>query len=114
MQKASIPSRLAVFALVFSLAACSFPGVYRIDVQQGNIIDQEDLDRLSPTMTRDDVRDLLGTPITVNSFDPDREHYLYTFQEDGGEIRKQQVTIIYEDDQYLRHEAELLEETPAN
>ena len=114
MQKASIPSCLAVLTLVLSLAACSFPGVYRIDVQQGNIIDQEDLGKLNPTMTRSDVHKLLGTPITASSFEPGREHYVYTFQEGGGEIRKQRVTIIYEDGQYLRHEAKLLEETPAN
>lgn len=114
MQKASIPARLAVLALVISLAACSFPGVYRIDVQQGNIIDYEDLGQLNPTMTRDDVHELLGTPITGNSFNPDREHYVYTFQEGGGEIRKQRVTVIYEDNQYLRHKAKLLAETPAN
>ncbi|MEQ6886576.1 outer membrane protein assembly factor BamE [Salicola sp. Rm-C-2C1-2] len=114
MQKASIPACLAAVTLTLSLAACSFPGVYRIDVQQGNIIDQEDLGDLNPTMSRADVRDLLGTPITVSSFNPDREYYLYTFQEGGGEIRKQRVTIIYEGNQYLRHEAKLLEETPAN
>lgn len=114
MQKASIPACLAAVTLTLSLAACSFPGVYRIDVQQGNIIDQEDLGELNPTMTRADVHELLGTPITVSSFNPDREHYLYTFQEDGGEIRKQRVTVIYAEGQYLRHEAKLLEETPAN
>ncbi len=114
MQKASIPACLAVLTLVLSLAACSFPGVYRIDVQQGNIIDHEDLGKLNPTMTRSDVHALLGTPITVSSFDPNREHYVYTFQEDGGEIRKQRVTVIYEDNHYARHNAKLLEETPAN
>lgn len=114
MQKASIPACLAVVTLTLSLAACSFPGVYRIDVQQGNIIDREDLGKLNPSMTRADVHGLLGTPITTSSFNPGREHYVYTFQEDGGEIRKQRVTVIYEDNQYLRHDAKLLEETPAN
>ena len=114
MQKASIPACLAVLTLVLSLAACSFPGVYRIDVQQGNIIDREDLGKLNPSMTRADVHDLLGAPITVSSFDPGREHYVYTFQENGGKIRKQQVTVVFQDGKYLRHQAKLLEETPAN
>lgn len=112
MQKAFI---LPVLALAAALqAGCSFPGVYRIDVQQGNIIDHEDLSALGPTMTRADVQDLLGTPITVSAFNPDREHYLYTFQEDGGEIKRQRVTIHYENNRYLRHETKLLDETPAN
>lgn len=114
MQKASISACLAVVILTLSLAACSFPGVYRIDVQQGNIIDQQDLGELNTAMTRSEVHDLLGTPITASSFNPDREHYLYTFQESGGDIRKQRVTIIYEDNYYLKHSAKLLEKTPAN
>jgi len=83
MQKAFILPTLAFVAAL--QAGCSFPGVYRIDVQQGNIIDTEDLSALGPTMTRADVQDMLGTPITVSAFNPDREHYLYTFQENGGD-----------------------------
>lgn len=112
MQKAFIIPVLALIAAI--QAGCSFPGVYRIDVQQGNIIDHEDLGALAPTMTRADVQDLLGTPITVSAFNPDREHYLYTFQENGGEIKRQRVTIYYEDNRYLRHDAKLLDDTPAN
>ena len=112
MQKAFIFPILALVAAI--QAGCSFPGVYRIDVQQGNIVDQEDLNALAPTMTRAEVQNLLGTPITVSAFNPDREHYLYTFQENGGEIKRQRVTIYYENNRYLRHEAKLLEETPAN
>ena len=112
MQKAFIISILAL--VVATQAGCSFPGVYRIDVQQGNIVDREDLDALAPTMTRADVQDRLGTPITVSAFNPDREHYLYTFQENGGDIKRQRVTIYYENNRYLRHEAKLLDETPAN
>lgn len=103
-----------VFLLTLALGACAFPGVFQIDVQQGNIVDHEDLDRLVPTMTRADVHQLLGTPITTSSFDPNREHYLYTFQRSGGEIKRQRITVHYEDNRYLRHEAKLLSDTPAN
>lgn len=112
MQKAFITAILATLFLLQT--ACSFPGVYRIDVQQGNIVDKEDLEGLSPTMTRTDVHDQLGSPITTSTFNPDREHYIYTFQENGGEIKRQQITVYYEDNRYLRHTADLLDETPAN
>lgn len=112
MQKAFVLPILAIITVIHT--GCSFPGVHRIDVQQGNIVDREDLDALGPTMTRTDVQDLLGTPITVSTFNPDREHYLYTFQENGGEIKRQRVTIYYQDNRYFRHDAKLLDDTPAN
>lgn len=111
MQKLSRPLCLILFTLI--LAGC-FPGVYKINVQQGNIVDEDDLELLNPTMSRNQVHDLLGTPLTRSSINPGREHYLYTFQRGGGEIKRQRITIYYEGDNYLRHEANLLKNTPAN
>lgn len=111
MQK--LLKRLFPLALTLLLAGC-FPGVYKIDVQQGNIVDQEDLELLTQTMRRQDVHQLLGTPLVQSSVRDDREHYLYTFQREGGEIRRQRITVHYQDGYYLRHEARLLDETPAN
>ena len=48
---------------LFSLGACGnlgFPGVYRIDVEQGNIVTQEMVDQLKPGMNRNQVRFILG------------------------------------------------------
>lgn len=111
MQKLA-PLLLAI-VLASALGGCAFPGVYKIDIQQGNIVKQEDLEKLSPGMSRDDVRRALGAPLIQNSFRDDRDYYLYTFQDSGGEILKQRVTVFYDGDQYARHTASLLEETPA-
>lgn len=111
MQKL-IPLSLAVI-MGLSLGGCAFPGVYKIDIQQGNIIKPEDLNKLKPGMSRDDVQFVLGTPLVNNSFRNDRDYYLYTFQDSGGEILQQRVTVFYDGNQYDRHAASLLDETPA-
>jgi len=105
--------RLSLVLTMTTMAGC-FPGVFQINVQQGNIVDTEDLDQLTHTMSRQDVHQLLGTPMMQSTTNPDREHYLYTFQRSGGEIERQRITIYYQDDYYLRHDANLLPETPAN
>ena len=111
MQKL-IPFSLAL-VLGLSLGGCAFPGVYKLDIQQGNIVKQEDLDRLKPGMSRAEVQYVLGTPLAGNSFREDRDYYLYTFQDSGGPIVQQRVTVFYTDDRYDRHTADLLPETPA-
>lgn len=111
MQKLS--RQLCLLLLSLTLAGC-FPGVFKINVQQGNIVDKEDLELLNHTMSRSDVHQLLGTPLTRSSVNPEREHYLYTFQRSGGDIERQRITIYYDQDRYQRHEAKLLPETPAN
>ncbi len=104
-----------LISLIFCLCllqGCSFPGVFKINVQQGNIITQEMLDTLKPGMTRDQVHFVLGTPTVKNLFNSSRENYLYTYQASGGEILRQLIVVHYENGVYTRHEGELLEDNP--
>jgi|GEM_PF-782767 len=54
------------------------PGVYKIPIQQGNLITQEMVNELRPGMTKQQVRYLLGTPLLIDTFQEDRWEYLYT------------------------------------
>lgn len=102
-----------VLALTLAVAGCSFPGVYKINVQQGNIVDKEDLDQLAEGMTRRQVHSLLGSPAVINPVDNSQEFYIYTFQRAGSDIKQQRVIVYYENERYTRHESELLPNTPA-
>ena len=67
----SLPLLLLAFTLL--LGGC----VYRVDVQQGNLLDQSSIDAVQAGMTRSQVRFLLGTPVVNDSFHPDRWDYKY-------------------------------------
>lgn len=95
------------------IQACSFPGVFKINVQQGNIITQEMLDTLKPGMTQKQVHFVLGKPVLENTFDSTLENYVYSYQKAGGEILQQTIKIYYADDLFIRYEGTLLEDNPA-
>jgi outer membrane protein assembly factor BamE len=105
--------KLTALVLTLLIAGCAFPGVYKINVQQGNIVTDEELTALSEGMTRRQVQSVLGTPLMVNPVDLSREYYVYTFQRGGGDIKEQRVIIYYDNEQFSHYEAQLLEETPA-
>lgn len=105
--------KLMVLTFLLALAGCSFPGVYKIDVQQGNILPKEELEQLTPGMTRAQVHSILGSPAMLNPVETDEEYYIYTFQRRGGDISKQRVIVYYDGDAYTRYDAHLLPETPA-
>lgn len=105
--------KLTALILTLFLAGCVFPGVYKINVQQGNIVTDEELTQLSEGMPRSQVHAVLGTPLMLNPVDLSREYYVYTFQRSGGDIEEQRIIVYYEGDQYAYYEAQLLEETPA-
>jgi len=70
-------ARPLALALALGLAACG-PIVYRIEVQQGNLVDQDSVAQLKPGMTKDQVRFVLGTPLVNDIFHADRWDYVYT------------------------------------
>lgn len=80
----------------------SFPGVYKIDIQQGNVITQEMIDQLKPGMTKRQVQFVMGTPLMQDTFQQNRWDYVYSLQP-GGEARQQESITIYFDGDQLSH-----------
>ena len=93
------------------LSGCSlsrFPGVYRINIEQGNILTQEMIDQLEPGMTQRQVKFILGTPLVKDSLNQNRWDYRYLLRI-GNETLKQSLVTIYFDGDNLSHiEGDLL------
>lgn len=73
--------------------------VYKVEVQQGNVVTQEMVEKLKPGMTRSQVRFVLGTPLVTDAFHPNRWDYYYYLRrsnEDSGETRR--LTVIFKND----------------
>lgn len=105
--------KLIALILTLFLTGCAFPGVYKINVQQGNIVTNKELTALTQGMPRSQVHAVMGTPLMLNSVDTSTEYYVYTFQRAGGDIEEQRIIVHYDNDQFSHYEAQLLEETPA-
>jgi len=94
------------------LGACSgdpivnrLPWVYRLDIQQGNVIAQDALNQVRLGMNKRQVQFILGTPMLVDPFHADRWDYYYQYAPgtDGeGEPDKQRVSLLFEDDKLTR------------
>jgi len=82
------------------LAACSGGGIgpHRIDVQQGNALDQESVAKLKPGLNRSQVRFLLGTPLLVDPFRNDRWDYVYLYYKAGKLTEQKRITLFFEGD----------------
>ncbi len=75
--------------------------MYRPDVQQGNVISQEAVNRLRPGMTKHQIRYLMGTPILTDLFHLNRWDYISSMKK-GSEARQQkQITLYFEDDRLI-------------
>ncbi len=77
-------SLILILVTALLLSACAKFGVYRLDVQQGNLVTQEQLAKVKPGMSRIDVRNLLGTPLLQDAFKADRWDYFFSDDRNSG------------------------------
>jgi outer membrane protein assembly factor BamE len=102
--------RAAVLCVVLLGAGCStdysaltkyVPKIitpYRMDIQQGNFVTQDMVDKLQAGQTRDQVKFILGTPLLTDVFHADRWDYPFRFSKGWNDPERHQLTIYFKDD----------------
>ncbi len=94
--------RLFIAISLMLLAGCQyfqFPGVYKIDIQQGNIVTQDMIDQLKPGMSKRQVRYVMGNPLIEDTFNPNRWDYFYSLIPAKGEPTKERISIYFKGDE---------------
>jgi outer membrane protein assembly factor BamE len=106
MQKSII---ILCFSSVLVAAGCSLPSswVYKIDVQQGNVITQDMVDKLKAGMDPQQVRAILGTPLLIDPFHPQRWDYLYSFAPGGGHREQRRITVVFDNEKLVRVQGDI-------
>lgn len=94
----ALPLVLLVPLVASLCVACSLPRVYKLSVQQGNVITQEMIDGLKPGMTREQVAYVMGEPVVRNPFDESRWDYVYTLRVPGYLDETVKMSLFFEDD----------------
>jgi outer membrane protein assembly factor BamE len=94
--------RIVLISLAMALlSACGFvgfPGVYRINVEQGNIVTPEMAAQLKPGMTRRQVQFILGTALIQDTFDQNRWDYLYSKRNGAKVLSEALLTVQFDGD----------------
>jgi len=90
-----IRSIFCIFFITLASAGCGL--IYKQNVQQGNAIEQDDLDELYEGMNQRQVLFVLGTPSIKDPFQQDRWDYVQTFSRRGGDMVQRTVTLRFED-----------------
>ncbi|WP_231943397.1 outer membrane protein assembly factor BamE [Hydrogenophaga crassostreae] len=108
-----------VVTAVSALSACSsvsdrLPSVgsvvtpYKIDIVQGNVVTREQAQALRAGMAREQVRDLLGSPLLASVFHADRWDYVFTFRRQGQATQSRRLTVFFKDAVLERFESDEL------
>jgi outer membrane protein assembly factor BamE len=94
-----LSKQLSLRVLCAGLALLAAGCVYRINIQQGNFLDQAAVEQVKVGMTRSQVRYLLGTPMVADSFNKERWDYIYYLKKGRSRhVDSRRVTVFFEGD----------------
>ena len=82
---------------------------YVPDIVQGNFVSSEQYAKLQLDMTREQVRQILGTPLLASYFHANRWDYVFEFKRAGQRVGKERhVTVFFDGDKVVKFEGDAL------
>lgn len=111
-----LASRVLLVSLcVLSLSGCNFfPGVHKLNIQQGHIITPEMVSKLQLGMTKRQVRFVLGNSLLPDTFNDNRWDYYYSLKRGrDGDFVKHLFTVYFENEKLVKTEGDYLPGKPA-
>lgn len=108
MLKKSIITAFLFTILVSGCSTVHFPGVYRIDIPQGNFVTDDMVAQLKVGMTPEQVEYVLGPPMLVDPFTKGTWFYLMTYRPGQGKEIDQQVVVYFTNGRYDHYEGKVV------
>jgi outer membrane protein assembly factor BamE len=81
---------------------------YKIDIQQGNAMDEQAVTKLKPGMTKAEVRALLGSPLLQDPFHADRWDYVFRWSKSGKLAEERTLAVFFDQDKLKRVDGDML------
>lgn len=92
------------------LAGCGF--IYKVDAQQGSLLDKGSVEALQPGMSKRQVLLVMGSPSVISPFDQDRWDYVSTMRRGRGHMERKNLTLTFENDVLAKVDGDYFEEDP--
>lgn len=104
------PIAVIILAALIPLSGCGL--LYRLDVQQGNLFNKEQVETLKPGMSKRQVLVVMGSPSIVSPFDQDRWDYVSTIKRGRGKMDSKDLVLYFENESLARIEGDYFPEDP--
>jgi outer membrane protein assembly factor BamE len=103
-QRATLRTLISAVSCTLLLTACSdwLPTAHRLDLEQGNNIRLEQLEKVKTGMSKNEVRQIMGLPMISDPFHNQRWDYIYRYLPKSGFERKSLLTLEFENNVLIK------------
>tara|TARA_Y100001954_G_scaffold44128_1_gene45926 strand:- start:122 stop:454 length:333 start_codon:yes stop_codon:yes gene_type:complete len=103
----NIKNKLSILIISLLLSNCSIPRIFQVVISQGNLVDQEMLDKLEIGMTESQVKFVMGTPLISDTFYPNRWDYFTSVTQGDNTYTNQKITLYFKDNKLVSWEGKI-------
>jgi len=93
-----LASTFFILLVAISLSSCSSLSPYKVPVLQGNIFEDEDLEKLSEGLTKEQIQFIFGTALIQDPFRESRWDYFNSVTVGSEVIAENKLTILFNED----------------
>tara|TARA_B100001093_G_scaffold164376_1_gene156723 strand:- start:1737 stop:2069 length:333 start_codon:yes stop_codon:yes gene_type:complete len=93
-----LASTFFILTVIISISSCSSLSPYKVPVLQGNIFEDEDLEKLSEGLTKNQVQFIFGTALIQDPFRDSRWDYFNSVTVGNEIITENKLTIFFDED----------------
>ena len=96
-----LASTLFLLIVIITISSCSSLSPYKVPVLQGNIFEDEDLEKLSEGLTKEQVQFIFGTALIQDPFRTSRWDYFNSVTVGNEVVAENKLTIYFNDDDLI-------------
>ena len=93
-----LASTFFILLVATSMSSCSSLSPYKVPVLQGNIFEDEDLEKLSEGLTKEQIQFIFGTALIQDPFRESRWDYFNSVTVGSEVIAENKLTILFNED----------------
>lgn len=93
-----LASTFFILIVIITISSCSSLSPYKVPVLQGNIFEDEDLEKLSEGLTKEQVQFIFGTALIQDPFRTSRWDYFNSVTVGGKVMAENKLTIFFNED----------------
>jgi outer membrane protein assembly factor BamE len=93
-----LASTFFILTVIIAISSCSSLSPYKVPVLQGNIFEDEDIEKLSEGLTKNQVQFIFGTALIQDPFRDSRWDYFNSVTVGNEIITENKLTIFFDED----------------
>jgi outer membrane protein assembly factor BamE len=93
-----LASTFYILTVIIAISSCSSLSPYKVPVLQGNIFEDEDIEKLSEGLTKNQVQFIFGTALIQDPFQDSRWDYFNSVTVGNEIITENKLTIFFDED----------------